>query len=410
MNGTAAGMENTPSSFQDATCGFRSESSSYCDQMIRQGRGVPLYIPEPPETLPDEYRRNGVAIGDVGIVTPVGVFDFFFNIYEDADHPINDDFVPDDFSPLKRYVRRDIIPSNEAPGKYVSTSSVQKLEPEPQLDKFPGGHFVFSCDAPQGAVLALPHGAHLEKLENLETLRKYVAKHAKSWYKYIRYTRGRVGLENGSLYLVTGWEKAPSWGMASFHSAGEEFQLTFKPTAMADTTSTAQVDSTSTAGSDSISAATAHGANPASATTNRADSPTAGSDSTSTATIDPTSYQYRWSGVYGRKNPAQTKHHNLSSTNAGPLNQTTFIHGLSISVGTGIWAALFGKVEICEIIKFHSGSGSGSSISHNNGSSSSSSSLGRISGGGGGTTNGRTHNVGESGHVVLSDLSPISQV
>jgi uncharacterized membrane protein YgcG len=240
----------------------------------------------------------------------------------------------------------------------------------PTHREFPGGHFIFSCGAPQGAVLALPQGAHLEKLENLETLRPYVAKHAESWYQYIRGTRGR-GLENGSLYLVTGWEKAPSWGMASFHSVGEEFQLMFKPTA---TTLTPRADSTS---------------------------------------IDHTpSYKYLWRGVSGRKNPAQTKRCNPSSTN-GPLNQTTFIHGLSISVETGIWAALFGKVKICEIVKFQSGGRNGNFISHTNGSSSSSSSPGGSEGGGGGgggTTNGRTHHAGESGHVVLSNLAPISKV
>ncbi|KAJ7813835.1 hypothetical protein B0H13DRAFT_2141265, partial [Mycena leptocephala] len=45
-----------------------------------------------------------------------------------------------------------------------------------------------------------------QKLRNLETLRTYVAKHAESWYKYIRVTRGRE-LENGSLYLVTAGKK-----------------------------------------------------------------------------------------------------------------------------------------------------------------------------------------------------------
>ncbi|KAJ7868838.1 hypothetical protein B0H13DRAFT_1484566, partial [Mycena leptocephala] len=185
------------------------ESASYCGQLIRQGRGVPLYVPGPPGNLPDEYRRNGVSIGDVGRVTPDGAFDFFFNIYLEADHPINANCVPDDFSPLKKHrIAGDIIPSDQDPGNHVSTPSVQKLEPDPQ----------FNCGAPQGAVLALPQGAHLEKLENLETLRIYIAKHAESWYRYIRGTRGRE-LENGSLYLVTGWEKAPSWGMALFHSA-----------------------------------------------------------------------------------------------------------------------------------------------------------------------------------------------
>ncbi|KAJ7822057.1 hypothetical protein B0H14DRAFT_2370973 [Mycena olivaceomarginata] len=84
--------------------------------------------------------------------------------------------------------------------------------------RFPGGEFVFNCGGPSRAVLTLPNGAHLEKLENLDNMRRYAARHAESWYKYVNETRGR-GLANGSLYLVTGWEKADSWGMASYHNA-----------------------------------------------------------------------------------------------------------------------------------------------------------------------------------------------
>jgi hypothetical protein len=182
--------------------------------------------------------------------------------------------------------------------------------------EFPGGDFIFSCGSPQGAVLALPHGAHLEKLDNLDTLRAYVATHAENWYKYVNGPRGR-GLANGSLYLVTGWEKAQSWGMASFHDVREEFPLAFKPTARADST------------------------------------------------------QYRWSGAYGHINPAQKKSYDPSPVNDGPLNQTTFIHGLSISLGKGVWGRLFGKVEICDIVESQLGSANGNPISRASSSGSS---------------------------------------
>ncbi|KAJ7821927.1 hypothetical protein B0H14DRAFT_2454884, partial [Mycena olivaceomarginata] len=76
------------------------ESEIYCSQLLRQKRGFPLYDPEPRQTLPQEYQQSGVAIGDVGRITPNGAFDFFFNIYLPADHPINDNDVPENFSPL----------------------------------------------------------------------------------------------------------------------------------------------------------------------------------------------------------------------------------------------------------------------------------------------------------------------
>ncbi|KAJ7829809.1 hypothetical protein B0H14DRAFT_2263552, partial [Mycena olivaceomarginata] len=76
------------------------ESGSYCSHLLRQGHRFPLYVPRPQRSLPEEYQRNGVAIGDVGRVTTEGVFNFFFNIYLAADHPINANFVPKDFYPL----------------------------------------------------------------------------------------------------------------------------------------------------------------------------------------------------------------------------------------------------------------------------------------------------------------------
>ncbi|KAJ7019841.1 hypothetical protein C8F04DRAFT_326503 [Mycena alexandri] len=258
-----------------------SESEIYCNQLMRRRRGFPLYVPSPPENLPIEYQTHGVAIGDVGSITPEGIFDFYFNIYLPADHPINDNDVPENFHPLVPYSSKSLTSLVYDPGDSVSTSSVVKLTPP--SDEFPGGEFMFSCAAPQGAVLALPHGAHLKKLKNLEVERQYVAAHAESWYKHINGTGGR-GLQNGSLYLVTGCEKAHSWGMASFYSTRDEFQLKFSRTPKANT-----------------------------------------------------SNRYRWRGVQGCRDPSQHKNYDPSPINDAPLNQTTFIHGLSISLGVGIW-------------------------------------------------------------------------
>ncbi|KAJ7889645.1 hypothetical protein B0H13DRAFT_1626682, partial [Mycena leptocephala] len=208
--------------------------SNYSSQLLRQGRGFPLYVPGPQINLAAEYCRRGVAIGDVGRVTPEGSFDFFFNIYLPANHPINAN-IPEDFVPLSPGDSVNIAHHDFDPGNY----QVSHINPDRHINcfiyRFPGGELFFNCKGPNGAVLALPHGAHLDKLENIETMRRYATKHAESWYKYANETRGR-GLVNGSLYLVTGCEKAQSWGMATFHdvSLQNEFQLSFRPTADAD--------------------------------------------------------------------------------------------------------------------------------------------------------------------------------
>ncbi|KAJ6500265.1 hypothetical protein DFH09DRAFT_945021, partial [Mycena vulgaris] len=284
-----------------------SDSGSYCSQLLRRGRGFPLYVPGPQRNLPREYQRQGVTIGDVGRVTPEGIFDFFFNIYLDRDDPINVENVPEDFYPLKRYVPRDVIYLDFESGSHVSTPSVQKQDlessstyvdrgcsdtclPASSGSEFSGVDFMFNCNAPQGAVLALPHGSQLEKLENMEHMRRYAAKNAESWYKYVNGDRGR-GLANGALYLVTGFEKSQSWGMAVFQevTAQTAFRLSLN-TSLSD--------------------------------------------------------RYRWRA----SGPATTKTSRSLPIIDDPVNQTLFIHGLSISLGNGVWGRLFTGVEVRQIV------------------------------------------------------------
>ncbi|KAJ7701659.1 hypothetical protein B0H16DRAFT_461756 [Mycena metata] len=271
-----------------------SASTNYCHQLVRQGRGFPMYVPSPQQNLPAEYRRTGIAIGDVGRVTPEGGFDFFFNIYRSASDPINANHVPQDFVPLSPYDPFDLTHYDFDCGEYVSTPSVYDINggfSEPT----PGEEFVFKCRGPDGAVLALPHGAHLEKLENLERMRQYAGKHAESWYRYVNEPGGRGrGLVNGSLCLITGCEKSKSWGMASFQnvSVDKEFPLSFRPTADEDN-----------------------------------------------------GYRYRWNGARCRHKQADPP-----LVDGTPLNQTTFIHAFTISLREGLWGKLFGDVEVAQLV------------------------------------------------------------
>ncbi|KAJ7713031.1 hypothetical protein B0H14DRAFT_3017392 [Mycena olivaceomarginata] len=302
----SATQPNTSPASLDTVYENRSALEIYWSQLIRQKRGYPLYVPQPQINLPAEYREHGVAIGDVGRVTPEGTFDFFFNIFLPSEHPIHANGTPEDFAPMAGYKPKDVHGLNHPPGSFVATHTVRKVNPVPPPDDFPAGNLHFSCDGPRGAVLALPDGSEFRTLLNVNRIRNYAAEHAESWYQYSHGTQGRE-VANGDLYLVTGWEKARSWGMASYTSR-EEFKLTFKPT-------------------------------------------------------------LGWSGPPGERNPAREKSHVSPSTNA-PLNQTTFLHGLSISLGKGLWDKLFGTVtveisSICDsrIGGFHTTSPQGSLFS-----------------------------------------------
>lgn len=74
----------------------------YVLALLSQGRGYPLWKPKSDSPhLPEEYRRRGVHIGDVGYLNDFGGFEFVFNVCYPADHPINAGGVPPDFEVLE---------------------------------------------------------------------------------------------------------------------------------------------------------------------------------------------------------------------------------------------------------------------------------------------------------------------
>ena len=63
-------------------------------------RGFPLWIPDPNQYLHLNYRRTGVRIGDVGIITDSGAFSFLFNICLPRNDPVNPRMLPEHFAPI----------------------------------------------------------------------------------------------------------------------------------------------------------------------------------------------------------------------------------------------------------------------------------------------------------------------
>ena len=72
-------------------------SDVYARQLLPKQYGYPLFIPEPYDNLPGEYRERGTSIGDVGIIMPNGSFSYVFNVCAPADDPINCYGVPEGF-------------------------------------------------------------------------------------------------------------------------------------------------------------------------------------------------------------------------------------------------------------------------------------------------------------------------
>jgi hypothetical protein len=62
------------------------------------------------------YQKCGVSIGDVGSITP------------EAEHPVNANDTPADFSPMSPYGSKDVVQLHYDPGEHVSTSTIRRLD------------------------------------------------------------------------------------------------------------------------------------------------------------------------------------------------------------------------------------------------------------------------------------------
>lgn len=110
----------------------RRNCNMYYCYLAAKGRGSPMWEPEPSSTLPNIYRRRGITVGDVGIITASGGFDFMFNVCLPSDHPINQEGLPEGFLPIFPQLRSSDIRRCMAYNKnsYLASESVLKSHRE----------------------------------------------------------------------------------------------------------------------------------------------------------------------------------------------------------------------------------------------------------------------------------------
>ncbi|KAJ7181593.1 hypothetical protein C8R43DRAFT_969592 [Mycena crocata] len=177
--------------------------------MLAHCPGYPLWCPGPnlSEHLPVEYRKDGVSIGDIGLIRD-GLFDFVFNFLRPANHPINGrgNFTPDGFVPCAW--SGDMVQNRLGRGTQFKTLSVESIN-VPQHTEFPSS-FSFQIRTSPSAICAMPRGALTTKMLDLGEVEEFITTHALEWYQYIG---GRRKLQNGELYAITGTTKSDSWGL-----------------------------------------------------------------------------------------------------------------------------------------------------------------------------------------------------
>uniref|UniRef100_A0A8H8CMT1 Uncharacterized protein n=1 Tax=Psilocybe cubensis TaxID=181762 RepID=A0A8H8CMT1_PSICU len=196
----------------------------YRRHMAAKGRGIPLWIPEPNKNLPLQYQRQGIAIGDVGVMTASGGFAFLFNICLAHDHPINPPTLPVNFKPIQVAALNIHCHSEFKNNSYLASASTVRS----QNDGDASG-LVFESSASNGAILTMPLGSKSEDLGSIGRFRRYVAANMLHWYNYAYHDR-EYDVRNGDLRLVIGCDKTSSWGMATFANSAahqESFHLKF---------------------------------------------------------------------------------------------------------------------------------------------------------------------------------------
>ncbi|PPQ78276.1 hypothetical protein CVT25_011735 [Psilocybe cyanescens] len=177
--------------------------------------------------LPVAYQTQGIGIGDVGIITDYGGFDFLFNICASHTDPINPGDMPENFSPLNPPLGPTDI---RGYSEYKSDSYIASaLVGTSQHDTESTG-LIFESLASEGAILTMPRGSNSKDLGNVVRFRKYASANAEKWYKYVNEVRGRE-VRNGDVRLVIGYDSSTAWGMATFANLSEQrsFRLMFKP-------------------------------------------------------------------------------------------------------------------------------------------------------------------------------------
>ncbi|KAL0057390.1 hypothetical protein AAF712_015969, partial [Marasmius tenuissimus] len=144
-----------------------------------------LWHPEPNASLPNCYKKDGIQIGDVGVITGEGRFDFLFNISRGVDDPINEYGVPYDFDkPLDLW-------------KSVT---------------------VHSLGFEQGMLLCGP-GTSLWNIFSDDTITP--------WYQFAKEHFGDDF--DDTLFLVTGVKMASSWEIAVVQKRANKTKLQYIP-------------------------------------------------------------------------------------------------------------------------------------------------------------------------------------
>ncbi|KAK1220127.1 hypothetical protein PQX77_017117 [Marasmius sp. AFHP31] len=208
---------SSPSSQAEGTQGSlarqidnRMPGQRYASLLSEIGPGYPLWMPSPRCT--DTGEEHTVSIGDVGICSDVDPFHTLFNITQHLGGVTEGNRIPDGVDPpcdirgsvtvAATYHRNDKLLL-----KPHNSLSQQATIDEDDLSKV----FTFNLTEKEGALLLLPQGGILKKLQKTYEFRSRISRHWRQWYDFAD-EEGDPG-ERQLLCLLTGVEQCSAWAM-----------------------------------------------------------------------------------------------------------------------------------------------------------------------------------------------------
>ncbi|KAH9484551.1 hypothetical protein JR316_0004033 [Psilocybe cubensis] len=189
-------------------------TETYARSLLMAGNGFPIWDPVGDTGRPSAHLKSGLMIGDVGYLSDEGDFQYHFNIFLPPSSEVHFN-APANLEPLFPALQSKEIKTETnyfAPGTVIASTGVEVTRVQDALNAIIKGR---EC-----GILVLPNGAYREDVISTTRIRDYAQKHALDWYRFLNGTRGHVICPNGSLCLVTGYDKATSWATCTSNPQG----------------------------------------------------------------------------------------------------------------------------------------------------------------------------------------------
>ncbi|KAL0058788.1 hypothetical protein AAF712_014525 [Marasmius tenuissimus] len=192
----------------------QTRGERYESLLLRTELGCPLWMPSPQRTSDGVYMPE---IGDVGILAHGLPFKTLFNITKSRAGLANKGSIPEGVEPPCILQPQSIITQE---GYHTPRTTL--IQPEGAISKLvaeasgTSSVFTFHLSDKEGALLMLPHGGTLQKLENTSEFEKRAQHHWRHWYEFAD-QQGDLH-DSEALCLVTGVERCTTWAMAAWDS------------------------------------------------------------------------------------------------------------------------------------------------------------------------------------------------